>query len=92
MFSINHESGRCDIWLIKKEWEALVTAEKVSPKDLEPKEQTDSSDLTKIHPGINVGIGSDDTLFAKADGVVKFERLGRDKKQVSIYHKQDTAQ
>lgn len=47
---------------------------------------------TKIHPGINVGIGSDDTLFAKADGVVKFERLGRDKKQVSIYHKQDTAQ
>jgi large subunit ribosomal protein L27 len=40
---------------------------------------------TKIHPGNNVGIGSDDTLFAKADGVVKFERLGRDKKQVSVY-------
>ena len=39
---------------------------------------------TKIHPGVNVGIGSDDTLFAKADGVVRFERLGKDKKQVSI--------
>ena len=40
---------------------------------------------TKIHPGKNVGIGSDDTLFALVDGVVRFERLGRDKKQVSIY-------
>ena len=40
---------------------------------------------TKIHPGINVKKGSDDTLFAIADGKVKFERLGRDKKQVSVY-------
>ena len=40
---------------------------------------------TKFHPGKNVGIGSDDTLYAKASGVVKFERLGRDKKQVSVY-------
>ena len=40
---------------------------------------------TKIHPGKNVGIGSDDTLFALKDGVVRFERLGRDKKQVSVY-------
>lgn len=40
---------------------------------------------TKIHPGNNVGIGSDDTLFALKDGVVKFERLGKDKKQVSVY-------
>ncbi len=40
---------------------------------------------TKIHPGINVGIGSDDTLFAMADGVVRFERKGKDKKQVSVY-------
>jgi large subunit ribosomal protein L27 len=40
---------------------------------------------TKIHPGKNVGIGSDDTLFALVDGKVKFERLGRDKKQVSVY-------
>jgi large subunit ribosomal protein L27 len=40
---------------------------------------------TKIHPGKNVGIGSDDTLFALTDGVVRFERLGRDKKQVSVY-------
>lgn len=40
---------------------------------------------TKIHPGNNVGIGSDDTLFAKVEGVVKFERLGRDRKRVSVY-------
>jgi large subunit ribosomal protein L27 len=40
---------------------------------------------TKIHPGTNVGIGKDDTLFATVDGVVRFERLGRDKKQVSVY-------
>lgn len=42
---------------------------------------------TKINPGTNVGIGSDDTLFAKADGIVKFGRLGKDKKQVSIVAK-----
>ena len=42
---------------------------------------------TKIHPGINVGRGGDDTLFALVDGVVKFERKGRDKKQVSVYPK-----
>jgi len=40
---------------------------------------------THIHPGMNVGIGSDDTLFALKDGIVRFERLGRDKKQVSVY-------
>lgn len=40
---------------------------------------------TRIYPGTNVGKGSDDTLFAKVDGVVKFERLGRDRKQVSVY-------
>ena len=40
---------------------------------------------TKIHPGINVGIGGDDTLFAKIDGKVTFERKGRDRKQVSVY-------
>ena len=40
---------------------------------------------TKIHPGTNVGIGKDDTLFAKVSGILKFERLGRDKKQVSVY-------
>ena len=39
---------------------------------------------TKIYPGENVGIGSDDTLFATADGIVKFERKGKDKKQVSV--------
>ncbi|MBO6114846.1 MAG: 50S ribosomal protein L27 [Lachnospiraceae bacterium] len=40
---------------------------------------------TKIHPGVNVGRGGDDTLFALVDGIVRFERKGRDKKQVSIY-------
>ena len=40
---------------------------------------------TKIHPGTNVKIGSDDTLFAVVDGRVKFERVGRDRKQVSVY-------
>ena len=40
---------------------------------------------TKFHPGTNVGIGKDDTLFATADGGVRFERKGKDKKQVSVY-------
>ena len=40
---------------------------------------------TKIHPGTNVGRGSDDTLFALASGTVRFERLGRDRKKVSVY-------
>lgn len=39
---------------------------------------------TKIHPGKNVGIGDDDTLYAKVAGVVKFERVGKDRKQVSV--------
>ena len=38
-----------------------------------------------FHPGNNVGLGSDDTLFAKVDGHVKFERKGKDRKQVSVY-------
>ena len=40
---------------------------------------------TNVHPGNNVGKGKDDTLFALVDGTVKFERKGRDKKQVSVY-------
>lgn len=40
---------------------------------------------TKVHPGTNVKKGSDDTLFTTVDGKVKFERLGKDKKQVSVY-------
>ncbi len=40
---------------------------------------------TKVHPGTNVDKGSDDTLFALVDGVVKFEKKGKDKKQVSVY-------
>ena len=40
---------------------------------------------TKIHPGLNLGRGGDDTLFAMADGVLRFERLGRDRKQASVY-------
>ena len=44
---------------------------------------------TKIHPGENVGRGGDDTLFATADGVVRFERLGKFKTKVSVYPKAD---
>lgn len=40
---------------------------------------------TKIHPGVNVGRGGDDTLFAMADGIVRYERKGKDKKRVSVY-------
>jgi len=40
---------------------------------------------TKIHPGANVGRGRDDTLFATADGTVRFERMGKDRKKVSVY-------
>ncbi|HOV43588.1 MAG TPA: 50S ribosomal protein L27 [Syntrophothermus lipocalidus] len=40
---------------------------------------------SKIHPGNNVGIGGDDTLFALVDGYVKFERKGKDRKKVSVY-------
>jgi large subunit ribosomal protein L27 len=43
---------------------------------------------TKIHPGNNVGIGGDDTLFAKIEGTVKFERYGKDRKKVSVYSKE----
>lgn len=44
---------------------------------------------TKYHPGKNVGIGNDDTLYALVNGTVKFEKFGKDKKQVSVY--EDTA-
>lgn len=47
---------------------------------------------TKIHPGENVGIGSDDTLFAKSDGIVRYEKKGKDRKQVSVYPGQEAAQ
>ena len=40
---------------------------------------------TRIHPGTNVGIGKDDTLYAKVDGIVRYERLGRDRKKCSVY-------
>ncbi|MGI6298606.1 MAG: 50S ribosomal protein L27 [Saccharofermentanales bacterium] len=40
---------------------------------------------TKIHPGLNVGIGSDDTLYSMVEGTVRYERRGRDKTQVSVY-------
>ena len=43
---------------------------------------------TKIHPGTNVGIGKDDTLFALVDGTVKFERKGKDRRQCSVYAEQ----
>lgn len=40
---------------------------------------------TKLHPGANVGKGSDDTLYSKVDGIVRYERVGRDKKRASVY-------
>ena len=43
---------------------------------------------THIHPGVNVGRGKDDTLFAKVDGTVRFERMGKDRKKVSVYEAQ----
>ena len=43
---------------------------------------------THIHPGTNVGLGGDDTLFALKDGIVRYERLGRDRKQCSVYEVQ----
>lgn len=43
---------------------------------------------THIHPGENVGKGGDDSLFAKVDGIVRYERLGRDRKKVSVYPEQ----
>ena len=43
---------------------------------------------TKIYPGTNVGMGKDHTLFAEIDGIVKFERLGKDKKQASVYEEE----
>lgn len=46
---------------------------------------------TKFHPGNNVGIGKDDTLFALIEGTVKFERYGKDRKKVSVYPAQETA-
>jgi large subunit ribosomal protein L27 len=44
---------------------------------------------TKFHPGVNVGIGKDDTLFAKIDGFVTFERVGKSDKQISVYTEQN---
>jgi large subunit ribosomal protein L27 len=46
---------------------------------------------TKIHPGLNVGIGKDDTLFAKIEGQVRFERYGRERKRVSVYPVEQSA-
>lgn len=40
---------------------------------------------TRIHPGINVGMGRDYTIFAKIDGIVRYERVGKDRKRVSVY-------
>ncbi len=47
---------------------------------------------TKIHPGNNVGIGKDDTLFAKVTGVVRYERVGKDKKRASVYPAAETVE
>ena len=45
---------------------------------------------TRIHPGVGVGMGRDHTIFATADGVVKYERVGRDRKRVSVYPAQSS--
>lgn len=47
---------------------------------------------TKIHPGQNVGIGKDDTLFAKADGIVRFEHFGKFRKKLSVYPQAEQAE
>lgn len=47
---------------------------------------------TKIHPGLNVGRGGDDTLFATEEGIVRFERKGKKRKQVSVYTVEEAAQ
>ncbi|MBR3325298.1 MAG: 50S ribosomal protein L27 [Clostridia bacterium] len=44
---------------------------------------------TKLHPGTNVGIGSDDTLYARITGIMKVERMGRNKKKVSVYTQEE---
>jgi large subunit ribosomal protein L27 len=43
---------------------------------------------TRVHPGINVGMGRDYTIFAKIDGIVQYERVGKDRKRVSVYPQQ----
>lgn len=43
---------------------------------------------TRIHPGLNVGMGRDYTIFAKIDGIVRYERVGKDRKRVSVYAQQ----
>jgi large subunit ribosomal protein L27 len=47
---------------------------------------------TRIHPGLNVGMGRDYTLFAKSNGVVRYERVGKDRKRVSVYTQAVAAQ
>jgi large subunit ribosomal protein L27 len=46
---------------------------------------------TRIHPGINVGMGRDFTIFSKIEGIVRYERVGKDRKRVSVYPQQTTA-
>ena len=81
--------------LIKKEWVLQRTVEIPNLNDLGAKRADGQFVLagnilyrqrgTKIHPGVNVGKGGDDTLYALVDGVLRFERKGRDKKQASVY-------
>ena len=67
--------------LIKKVWVLQRTVVTANPRASVLSVQT----VTHIHAGNNVGRGSDDTLFALTSGKVKFERLGKDRKQVSVY-------
>ena len=75
----------------KKEWDPPKTGGIPNPSGWASNVPTDSlcspaiswcASGHPIHPGLNVGIGSDDTLFAKADGTVRFERMGKDRKRV----------
>ena len=73
--------------LIKREWvlQRMVETQRADGQFVKAGNVLYTQRGTKIHPGLNVGRGGDDTLFALTDGVVRYERLGRDKKQVSIY-------
>jgi ribosomal protein L27 len=69
------------LWHTRKQGEVLETVEIVQDNDWASNDSVDN----RFHPGENVGVGKDYTLFATIDGIVKYEKKGRDKKQVSVY-------
>ena len=93
--SIDCDFGGESKWHIKKVWAPQKNGRDSASKRLGAK-RADGQFVkagnilvtqrgTKIHPGINVGRGSNDTLFALVDGTVRFERVGKDRKRVSVY-------